>query len=62
MLCMHGEVEEEVWSECSASSGWWDRSLVPGDVNPHSSGLGAREVFSLSGSSIPEESVSSISF
>ena len=38
---VHGEVEEEVWSECSAS--WWDRSLVPGDVNPHSSGLVARE-------------------
>ena len=26
----HGEVEEEMWSESSAS--WWDRSLVPGDV------------------------------
>ena len=34
---MHGEVEEEMWSESSAS--WWDRSLVPGDVNPHSSCL-----------------------
>ena len=29
---MHGEVEE-VWSGGSAC--WFDRSLVPGDVNPH---------------------------
>ena len=37
---MHGEVEE-VWSRGSAC--WLDRSLVPGDVNPHGNGLGACE-------------------
>ena len=37
---MHGEVEE-VWSGGSAC--WFDRSLVPGDVNPHGDGLGACE-------------------
>ena len=36
MLSMHGEVEE-VWSGCSTC--WFDRSLVPGDVNPHGIGL-----------------------
>ena len=37
---MHGEVEE-VWSGGSAC--WFDRSLVPGDVNPHGNGLCACE-------------------
>jgi len=40
VLGMHGEVEE-VWSGGSAC--WLDRSLVPGDVNPHDNGLGACE-------------------
>ena len=40
VLGMHGEVEE-VWSRGSAC--WLDRSLVPGDVNPHGNGLGACE-------------------
>jgi len=40
VLSMHGEVEE-VWSGGSAC--WFDRSLVPGDVNPHGDGLGACE-------------------
>ena len=40
VLGMHGEVEE-VWSGGSAC--WFDRSLVPGDVNPHGNGLGACE-------------------
>ena len=40
VLGMHGEVEE-VWSGGSAC--WLDRSLVPGDVNPHGNGLGACE-------------------
>ena len=35
---MHGE---EVWSGGSAC--WFDRSLVPGDVNPHDNGLVACE-------------------
>ena len=41
VLGMQGEVEEEVWSGGSAC--WLDRSLVPGDVNPHGNGLGACE-------------------
>ena len=53
VLGMHGEVEDvfsraghaggggEVWSGGSAC--WLDRSLVPGDVNPHGNGLGACE-------------------
>ena len=40
VLGIHGEVEE-VWSGGSAC--WFDRSLVPGDVNPHGNGLGACE-------------------
>ena len=40
VLGMHGQVEE-VWSGSSAC--WFDRSLVPGDVNPHGNGLGACE-------------------